>query len=97
MRPRRGIDLTIVVVDNDGGGIFSFLPQATDLSADVFERLFGTPHAVDVAALAAVHGVPEVAEVGDGTGVRMVRVRTNRAENVKVHDELNRAVVDALG
>ena len=92
---RRGIDLTIVVVDNDGGGIFSFLPQATDLSADVFERLFGTPHGVDVAALAAVHGVPEVAEVGDGAGVRMVRVRTNRAENVKVHDELNRAVVDA--
>jgi 2-succinyl-5-enolpyruvyl-6-hydroxy-3-cyclohexene-1-carboxylate synthase len=93
----RGIDLTIVVVDNDGGGIFSFLPQATDLSPEVFEQLFGTPHGVDVTGLAAVYGIPEVAEVGEGSGVRMVRVRTNRAENVTVHDELNRAVVDALG
>ena len=48
----RGVDLTIVVVDNDGGGIFSFLPQATELGAERFERLFGTPHGVDVAALA---------------------------------------------
>ncbi len=93
----RGIDLTIVVVDNDGGGIFSFLPQATDLSPEVFEQLFGTPHGVDVTGLAAVYGIPEVAEVGEGSGVRMVRVRTNRGENVTVHDELNRAVVDALG
>jgi 2-succinyl-5-enolpyruvyl-6-hydroxy-3-cyclohexene-1-carboxylate synthase len=93
----RGIDLTIVVVDNDGGGIFSFLPQATELGADVFERLFGTPHGVDVAALAAVHGIPEVADAGEGSGVRLVRVRTDRAENVTVHEELNRAVVDALG
>ncbi|RPI08723.1 MAG: 2-succinyl-5-enolpyruvyl-6-hydroxy-3-cyclohexene-1-carboxylate synthase, partial [Actinobacteria bacterium] len=93
----RGIDLTIVVVDNDGGGIFSFLPQATELGADVFERLFGTPHGVDVAALAAVHGIPEVAAAGEGSGVRLVRVRTDRAENVTVHEELNRAVVDALG
>ncbi len=93
----RGIDLTIVVVDNDGGGIFSFLPQASELDSAVFEQLFGTPHGVDVAALAAVHGIPEVAEFGEGSGVRLVRVRTDRAENVKVHDELNRAVVDALG
>jgi 2-succinyl-5-enolpyruvyl-6-hydroxy-3-cyclohexene-1-carboxylate synthase len=93
----RNIDLTIVVVDNDGGGIFSFLPQASELSAEVFERLFGTPHRVDVVALAAVHGIPEVDAVGEGSGVRLVRVRTDRAENVKVHDELNRAVIDALG
>ena len=93
----RGLDLTIVVVDNDGGGIFSFLPQATELPADTFERLFGTPHGVDLAALAAVHGIPQVATVGEGAGVRMVRVRTDRAENVRAHDAINRAVVDALG
>jgi 2-succinyl-5-enolpyruvyl-6-hydroxy-3-cyclohexene-1-carboxylate synthase len=54
----RGIDLTIVVVDNDGGGIFSFLPQATSLPAPRFEQLFGTPHGVRPEALAAVHGLP---------------------------------------
>jgi 2-succinyl-5-enolpyruvyl-6-hydroxy-3-cyclohexene-1-carboxylate synthase len=93
----RGIDLTIVVVDNDGGGIFSFLPQATELSRETFERLFGTPHGVDLSALAAVHGIPEVASIGDGEGVRLVRVRTDRAENVRAHDAINRAVIDALG
>jgi 2-succinyl-5-enolpyruvyl-6-hydroxy-3-cyclohexene-1-carboxylate synthase len=93
----RDIDLTIVVVDNDGGGIFSFLPQATELAPETFEQLFGTPHGVDLVALAAVHGIPEVEAVGSGTGVRLVRVRTDRAQNVRAHDAINRAVVDALG
>ena len=93
----RDIDLAIVVVDNDGGGIFSFLPQATELPAETFERLFGTPHGVDLAALAAVHGIREVGSVGEGNGVRLVRVRTDRAENVRAHDAINRAVTDALG
>lgn len=104
----RGIDLTIVVVDNDGGGIFSFLPQASELPGDRFETLFGTPHGVDLGALAAAHGVPctDVAEadqvaatVTDSVaagGVRLVRVRTDRDLNVKVHDELHAAVAAAL-
>jgi 2-succinyl-5-enolpyruvyl-6-hydroxy-3-cyclohexene-1-carboxylate synthase len=99
----REIDLTVVVVDNDGGGIFSFLPQASALPNDRFERLFGTPHGVDPAALAAVHGIPtlpwdELADaLAKGPGVRLVHVRTDRAGNVAVHDEINRAVVAALG
>jgi 2-succinyl-5-enolpyruvyl-6-hydroxy-3-cyclohexene-1-carboxylate synthase len=97
MAASRDIDLTIVVVDNDGGGIFSFLPQATSLPPDTFERLFGTPHAVDLIALAAVHGIPEVSSLGEGSGVRMVRVRTNRSANVAEHDRINRAVIEALG
>ena len=47
----RRADLRIVVVDNDGGGIFSFLPQAADLDWQRFEQLFGTPHGTDVIAL----------------------------------------------
>ena len=51
------IDLRIVVVDNDGGGIFSFLPQASTLEHDRFEQLFGTPLGTDVVALAVAHGL----------------------------------------
>ena len=54
---QRGIDLTIVVVDNDGGGIFSFLPQATSIDDETFEQLFGTPHGVKPEELAAAHGI----------------------------------------
>ncbi len=104
----RGIDLTIVVVDNDGGGIFSFLPQAGALPAERFELLFGTPHAVDLPTLAAAHGLITIEPAGaaavgqavaaavDAGGVRLVRVRTDRAANVGVHDELHAAVADAL-
>jgi 2-succinyl-5-enolpyruvyl-6-hydroxy-3-cyclohexene-1-carboxylate synthase len=93
----RGIDATFVVVDNDGGGIFSFLPHARGPAAEHFELLFGTPHGVDLAALAAVHGipaepvlraadlVPAVLGAVDAGGVRLVLVRTERADNVDRH------------
>jgi 2-succinyl-5-enolpyruvyl-6-hydroxy-3-cyclohexene-1-carboxylate synthase len=104
----RGIDLTVVVVDNDGGGIFSFLPQADTLVPERFERLFGTPHGVELATLAAAHGLMTVepsaasdvyravsASVAAG-GIRLVRVATDRAANVAVHDEIHAAVAAAL-
>lgn len=104
----RDVDLTIVVVDNDGGGIFSFLPQAEALEVDRFEQLYGTPHGVDLPALAAAHGLTTVepasgddvaeavlASVGAG-GARIIRVRTDRSANVAVHDEVHAAVAAAL-
>ncbi len=101
---RRAADLTIVVADNDGGGIFSFLPQATEVEADRFEQLFGTPHGVDPVALATAHGLPaaeltELAGLSDalGRGPRLLRVRTDRADNVFVHRAIHEAVARALG
>ena len=93
---QREADLTLVVIDNDGGGIFSFLPQRELVSAARFEQLFGTPHGVDLRELAAVHGIPVVERVGDGSGVRVVHVRTDRNANVAVHAAINQAVADAL-
>ena len=46
------VPCTLVVLDNGGGGIFSFLPQAGALQPDVFERLFGTPPSSDIGAVA---------------------------------------------
>ncbi len=53
----RELDLTIVVTDNDGGAIFSFLPQASALPTEVFEKLFGTPHGTDVVEVARAMGL----------------------------------------
>jgi len=50
-------DLCLVVVDNDGGGIFGSLEQAHEAFADVYERVFGTPVATDVRQLLVDHGV----------------------------------------
>ena len=108
---QRSLDTVFVVVDNDGGGIFSFLPQASapTVPAEAFELLFGTPHGVDLAELGAVHGVPcaDVVRASDlpravcdaiaARGVRMVRVRTERGANVVRHRAVWDAVAQALG
>jgi 2-succinyl-5-enolpyruvyl-6-hydroxy-3-cyclohexene-1-carboxylate synthase len=104
----RGIDLTVVVVDNDGGGIFSFLPPAAALEVDRYEQLFGTPHGLDVAAVAEAHGAPAVrvrteaelraaleARVGGGVQVVVADVG-GRDANVAAHDAIHRAVADSL-
>ena len=100
----RDLDLTIVVTDNDGGAIFSFLPQATALPAERFEQLFGTPHHTDLVALAAAHGIPAAtvdslvglrAAVSTG-GTKLVRIATDRTATVAAHRRLHDAVAAAL-
>jgi 2-succinyl-5-enolpyruvyl-6-hydroxy-3-cyclohexene-1-carboxylate synthase len=98
------IDLRVVVVDNDGGGIFSFLPQASTLEHDRFEQLFGTPLGTDVVALAAAHGVEArtVATTDELVGQLatpgpwVVRVESTRDRNVEVHADLHAAVAAAI-
>jgi 2-succinyl-5-enolpyruvyl-6-hydroxy-3-cyclohexene-1-carboxylate synthase len=104
-RPRGAV---LVVVDNDGGGIFSFLPQA-QLPGDLFEPLFGTPHGLDLTALAAAARVPArvVEKAADlvpaldaalaGGGTQLVVVRSDRAANLARHRALTEAVADAAG
>ncbi len=83
-------DLCIVVVNNDGGGIFSTLEQAAFPAS--FERVFGTPHGADIGALAAAAGLPyarlaDAADLPDilvGTGLRLVEIRTDRADGSKL-------------
>lgn len=102
-----GLALTIIVVNNNGGGIFSFLPQATQVPAEMFELLYGTPIDLDVQAVANLWGAtyhratsPEDLRAaiirGDAPGLKIVEVRTDRAANVFAHREMWKEVAAAL-
>jgi 2-succinyl-5-enolpyruvyl-6-hydroxy-3-cyclohexene-1-carboxylate synthase len=97
-------DLTVVVTNDDGGGIFALLEQGAPEYAGVFERVFGTPHGTDLAALCAAHHVPhvrvpvqELAEVLDPVpGLRVVEVRTERDGLRALHNQIRAAVAVAV-
>ena len=102
---RLGISLVIVVVNNDGGGIFQFLPIAT--ATEHFEELFATPHGLEMGRIAELCGATfeqprTAAELREcvrknlGSGLSLVEVRTDRAANVERHRELHRIVAAAL-
>jgi 2-succinyl-5-enolpyruvyl-6-hydroxy-3-cyclohexene-1-carboxylate synthase len=101
----RELDLTIVVTDNNGGAIFSFLPQASALPADRFEKLFGTPHGTDIVEVAralslrafTTKSARDLSAAYDEHDTCLVRIASDRHQNVDVHAALNNAVVAALG
>ena len=101
---RRDSQLKIIVIDNEGGGIFSFLPQAQAMEGDQFEQLFGTPHSVDFAALAKTHGIAftwvataeELRRELANSDTSIIGVRTDRSKNVDDHNVLYSAVAAAL-
>ncbi|MFM7893589.1 MAG: thiamine pyrophosphate-dependent enzyme, partial [Actinomycetota bacterium] len=101
---KRQVDLRVVVIDNRGGGIFSFLPQRDTLESDRFEQLFGTPHGTDLAALAAAHGLRTTHVSGSAElrssvarqGPQVIIVRTDRDANVARHAELQQLVIAAV-
>ncbi len=95
-------DLCLVVVNNDGGGIFSALEQA-GADRGMFERMFGTPHGASVELLAAAFGVPyalvehpgELAKAVTGTGLRIVEARTDRGANADLRARMRSAAIRA--
>jgi 2-succinyl-5-enolpyruvyl-6-hydroxy-3-cyclohexene-1-carboxylate synthase len=97
-------DLTIVVVNNDGGAIFGLLEQGTPEHAQAFERVFATPHGVDLSALCAATRTPyalatsreQLRAALTGDGLRVVEVRTDRAAAVEVDRALRAAVAAAV-
>jgi 2-succinyl-5-enolpyruvyl-6-hydroxy-3-cyclohexene-1-carboxylate synthase len=104
--PRLGLALTIVLVDNGGGGIFDFLPVATQ--TDAFETHVATPTGLDLARAAELFALaytapatmPEVraalAAAVAGGGTTLVHVRTDRAENLALHRRVWPAVAAAV-
>jgi 2-succinyl-5-enolpyruvyl-6-hydroxy-3-cyclohexene-1-carboxylate synthase len=97
-----GGSCVLVVVDNQGGGIFSFLPQARAIEHERFEQLFATPrsHNLEAVALAFGHAATTVATLDelrsalneglgrDGVSVIVASV-PSRQENVDVHESWN--------
>jgi 2-succinyl-5-enolpyruvyl-6-hydroxy-3-cyclohexene-1-carboxylate synthase len=104
---RHGLDLTVVLINNDGGGIFSFLSQSTE-ATDEFELLFGTPHGLEFDGLVKTYGgtlerpadwqafEDATALAISGGGLRVIEVRTNRQHNVEQHRVIWPAVREAV-
>ena len=100
----RGIsDLRLIVIDNSGGGIFHFLPQAEAMPEQEFEALLGTPAGLDPLAAAELYGLSTVAPADAGEldraldgDARMIVVRTDRRRNLELHRQLTEAATAAL-
>jgi 2-succinyl-5-enolpyruvyl-6-hydroxy-3-cyclohexene-1-carboxylate synthase len=103
---RYGIRATLVVCDNDGGGVFSFLPQAEH--QDVFEELFVTPLRLDLSQVARLYGLvyspvsdrsglePAIADAIAAPTPTMVVVRIKREDSVNGHRLCWEAAANAL-
>ena len=97
---------TIVIVNNDGGGVFSLLPIARH--GEVFERYFGTPHGLDFAPVAAMYGIPfarpgSLAALGARAASSLARrateileVRTDRDETRALHQAVRADAIRAV-
>ena len=90
-------NLTIVVADNNGGGIFSSLEQgAAEFDAD-FERVFGTPHDRDLAAVAAAAGSPTVTVTSAAELAAALDDRSVRSHHHHRHHSLARGGTATVG
>lgn len=98
-------DLTFVIVNNDGGAIFSGLEQGAPEYAEHFERVFGTPHGVDLRALCAATSTPyrqcaDLASLQEAlgeqtTGIRVIEVPVSREGERERRRSLTARVIEA--
>ncbi len=100
-------DLTIVVVNDNGGSIFATLEQGGPAYADRFDTLFGTPHGVDIASLCAatrtphlqVHSLPELEQAlaSPNGGIEVVEVRVRRDNRGELDARIRQRAADPEG
>jgi 2-succinyl-5-enolpyruvyl-6-hydroxy-3-cyclohexene-1-carboxylate synthase len=95
--------LRLLVLDNGGGGIFHFLPQADAVSEAEFEALLGTPPGLDLSAAAGLFGLsvataanPDQLRGALAGDARVVIVQLDRHRNVEVHRRLSAVAASAL-
>jgi 2-succinyl-5-enolpyruvyl-6-hydroxy-3-cyclohexene-1-carboxylate synthase len=100
---RHAPELRLIVIDNSGGGIFHFLPQAETMPQEEFEALMATPYGVDPVRAAELFGfsslVPSTpAELDEALvgNARMIVVRTDRRRNLELHRELAEAAAASV-
>jgi 2-succinyl-5-enolpyruvyl-6-hydroxy-3-cyclohexene-1-carboxylate synthase len=101
-----GLHLLIILVNNNGGGIFSFLPQAD--YPEHFEALFGTPLNLEFCPAVEMYGghftsvenwssfASAVTAALNQPGLSVVEVRSDRSDNVAQHRTVWKAVSAAL-
>jgi 2-succinyl-5-enolpyruvyl-6-hydroxy-3-cyclohexene-1-carboxylate synthase len=92
----------IVLIDNNGGSIFGFLPQAETLDTEEFEALLGTPRGIEVEKAAALFDLPyrhleSLAELPDALAATgLIEFKTDRQANVALHRDLSEKISEAI-
>jgi 2-succinyl-5-enolpyruvyl-6-hydroxy-3-cyclohexene-1-carboxylate synthase len=96
-------ELRLIVIDNSGGGIFHFLPQAEAMAEPEFEALLGTPAGRDPADAARLFDLtiaapPTPRDLDDALAgdAQVIVVRTDRRHNLELHRELSEAAAAAM-
>jgi len=98
------VDVRIVVVDNNGGGIFHHLAQASTVDAAVFEKIYGTPHQADLVKVAQGFGLSaETVSTKSALhaalaapGPRLIRIATQRDADVLAHRQAHSRIAVAI-
>jgi len=97
--------VTLVEVNNDGGGIFHHLPQASNVDQAIFEAIYGTPHGLNFAQLAgalglmtrsSVHSSDDLRDAVSMRGPSLIEIRTDRNRDVEAHRNVHSRVAQAL-